>query len=603
MTVDPALVRVPTLEAVAGAYARGADPRALLEAVLDRIEKADPAIWISQVPADQVAARAAGLAALDADARAKLPLFGVPFAIKDNIDAAGMETTAACPAFAYPAAASAPVVERLVDAGAVLVGKTNMDQFATGLVGVRSPYGVPDNPIDKRLVPGGSSSGSAVAVARGLVSFALGTDTAGSGRVPAALNNIVGLKPTRGWLSARGVVPACQTLDCVSVFALTVGDAWKAAEVAAGFDPAYAWSRSLPMTPPDLPETGFRFGIPAGDDLTFDGDAHGPADFEAAITRLEALGGTAVAFDFAPFRDCAQLLYNDAFVAERLQATGRVTAEQPDEALAVIRQIIGGAARYSGVETFDAIYRLQGLRRRAEAVWQDVDVMLLPTMPRAVTREEVAADPIGPNARNGTYTNFVNFMDLAALALPSALDGARPFGVTLVGPAFSDRSLARLGQRFHAATGLTLGATYAGSAEGEAALPAGPPTTLDLLVIGAHMAGLPLNHQLTDLGGSLVAAVETAPGYRLYDLGGAPARPGMVRVEEEGAAIKGEVWRLPIESVGRFLAGIPAPLGIGTVTLADGTTVKGFLCEGHALGAATDITPHGGWRAWIARRS
>jgi allophanate hydrolase len=600
-----------TLSRLRDDYAAGTRrPTELVAAIVAAADAlADNPVWIHRVDAAALHARARALEAQSPD---ELPLYGVPFAVKDNIDVAGLPTTAACPDFSYVATDTAPVVQRLLDAGAILVGKTNLDQFATGLVGARSPWGACRNSFDPAYVSGGSSAGSAVAVAAGLVSFSLGTDTAGSGRVPAGFNNIVGLKPTLGNLSTRGVVPACLTLDCVSIFALTAADAASVCAVAAGYDAAHPWSRPLPAAR-EVPATGFVFGVPRRDQRAFFGNSAYDALYEEAVARLETLGGHAREIDFAPFAETAALLYGGPWVAERYHAARSIIEGNPAALLPVIREIIGGAANYDAVDTFDALYRLAELRRATEPVWREIDAMALPTAPTIPTLAAVAAAPIARNSELGTYTNFVNLLDLAAVAVPAAIAPAGgpvaglPFGITLIGPAGSDAGLLRLAGRFHAATGLPLGATGRpqpavadeSGAPGAAGRDAAGTAEIEIAVCGAHLSGQPLNHQLTELGGRLVGAALTAPDYRLYALnGGPPARPGLVR-SAAGAAIHVEVWSLPAAALGGFVDGIPAPLGVGRIELADGRTVMGFLCEAYATADAVDITEFGDWRRWL----
>ncbi len=559
---------------------------------------AENPLWITRVPDDALLARAAALES-DPAARA-LPLYGIPFAVKDNIDVAGLPTTAACEAFRHVPEANAAAVQRLLDAGAMLVGKTNLDQFATGLVGTRSPYGEVANAFDPAYVSGGSSSGSAVAVALGLASFALGTDTAGSGRVPAAFNNLVGLKPTRGLVSTRGVLPACRTLDCVSVFALDARDARVVLDVLDAFDAGdpYARRDRAPCTP-----RGMRIGVPPLDTLDFFGDGAARQAFEAALDRLDAIGAVRVAIDLAPFVAAAELLYGGPWVAERHAAIRALFDRRPDALLPVIRRIVGEAARYSATDAFEAAYRLATLRRASEAAWASCDALLLPTAGTIYTRAEVAADPLGPNTRLGRYTNFVNLLDLAAIAVPSAFrpDGL-PFGVTFVAPAGTDRWLCDLGAAWQQATALPLGATGAPLAPPSPAHRPLGPDEVAVAVVGAHLAGLPLNHQLTERGARLLRTGRTTAAYRLYALPGTtPAKPGLVRTGD-GVPIEVEVWGMPADRFGSFVAGIPAPLGIGTVALEDGTHVQGFVCEAYAIADATDISHHGGWRAYLASR-
>lgn len=558
----------------------------------------DNPIWIHRIDDAALMDRARELEALPQDG---LPLYGVPFAVKDNIDVAGLPTTAACPAFEYVPDTSAPVVSHLIDAGAILIGKTNLDQFATGLVGTRSPWGACQNAFDPDYVSGGSSSGSAVAVALGLVSFALGTDTAGSGRVPAGFNNLIGLKPSLGRISTRGVVPACLTLDCVSVFALTAADAQAVLDVAGAHDPKHPWSRAA-LPAPAIPTDRFTFAVPSESDLEFFGDSAYADQFEAACARLEALGGERRNFDYRPFAETAALLYGGPWVAERFHAARRIAAEQPDALLPVIRTILEGANAYSAVDTFDALYRLAALKLRCAQLWDDHDIMLLPTAPTHPTIAAVDADPIARNSELGTYTNFVNLLDFSAVAVPAGLTpGDMPFGVTMIGPAGADSGLLALAEKFHAETGLPLGATahpQPAPSQPDASTSSGPDT-IKIAVCGAHLSGQPLNHQLTDRGGQLVANTFSAPSYRFYALaGGPPARPGMIRAED-GASIRVEVWELPAETVGSFVAGIPAPLGVGRLELADGSDVMGFICEPYAISDARDITDMGDWRVYL----
>jgi allophanate hydrolase len=585
------------------AYAGGLTPREVVEEVFRRIDAAaDPGIFLSLADRDRLLAAAAALGQHDPGR----PLWGVPCAVKDNIDVAGFPTTAACPAFAYGPDVSAAAVERLSAAGAIVIGKTNLDQFATGLVGVRTPYPVPRNAIDPALVPGGSSSGSAVAVARGLVTFALGTDTAGSGRVPAALNRIVGLKPTLGAVSTRGVVPACRTLDCVSVFALTVDDAHRVYAVMAGFDAGDPHSRRVAVVPPAAPPV-VRAGIPTAASLRFHGDAASERAFAESVRHLEALGAVAVPVDMEPFYAVADMLYEGAWVAERQAAFGDFIEAHPDAVHPVTKAIVGGAKTLSATDAFRGFYRLAALRRAVEPVLDAIDMLVVPSIPYPVTMAEVAAEPVAANSRLGTYTNFVNLLDLSALAVPGPdrSDG-RPSGVTLIGRAGADGMLAAVGRRLHAASRTRMGATGrpvpALPETVDAALPDG---WVRLAVVGAHLSGMPLNPVLRDLGGVFVRTGRTAPDYRFYALaGGPPPRPGLVRVAPgEGAAIDLEIWALPPAGFGRFVDTVPPPLGIGTVRLADGSPVRGFICEGAGIEGAVDITAHGGWKAYLASRT
>jgi allophanate hydrolase len=585
-----------TIQAILQAHRNGTAPADTIRDVYARIRAyGDPALFITLRPEEEAIAAAERLAGAGAQDQ---PLYGVPFVVKDNIDVAGLPTTCACPAFEYRPTRSAEVVAKLEAAGAVVIGKTNLDQFATGLVGVRSPYGVPRNALRPDLIPGGSSSGSAVAVAAGLVPFALGTDTAGSGRVPAALNGIVGLKPSLGALSTSGVVPACRTLDCVSVFALTVEDAYLAFDVAAGFDPSDPFSRRLPRRAMGAPPPTLRIGVPRPDQLKFFGDGAAEAAYAADVARFAQGGGSIVEIDFEPFASVARFLYEGPWVAERYAATKPLIEERPEALHPVTRQIIESGKNISAVAAFEAFYRLAGLRRASEGVWATIDLLALPTIPATYTIAEVEADPIRLNSNLGTYTNFVNLLDLAAIAIPSGMrrDGL-PSSLTLIAPAGSDAYLAGIGAALQ---------TGSDHALGMASLPLrAKPGQIELAVVGAHLSGMPLNRELVGLGASFVRKVETTKDYRLYALPGSnPPKPGLLKVAaESGNAIAAEIWALDAEGFGSFVSRIPPPLGIGTLTFTDGTTAKGFLAEAEALRQAQDISHLGGWRAFMAGRA
>jgi allophanate hydrolase len=566
--------------------------RQTIDEVLTRIAAAgDDKVWISRAPDADLRAQADTLDAQRGEIE-RLPLYGVPFAVKDNIDVAAMMTTAACPGFAYKPETSAEIVKRLTKAGAIVVGKTNLDQFATGLVGVRSPYGVPRNPFDAEYLPGGSSSGSAVAVAAGLVSFALGTDTAGSGRVPAGFNNIVGLKPTANAISTDGVVPACRSLDCVSVFALSCADASAVLTVGGKRSVGPAIGKA------------FRFGRLRPEDAEFFGDAAYAALYHKAIDQLTSLGGTGHEFDYAPFRDAARLLYSGPWVAERTAAVGEFIEQADDKAgvWPTTRQIILGGGKYSAVDAFKGQYQLDTLRSAAFQAMHSLDILVLPTAGTIYKVADLEREPVLYNSHLGHYTNFVNFFGMCALSLPSGFrpDGM-PFGVTLVGRAGEECALLAFGARWQREFPLPLGKTSSRL----------PPLECDpvviedrvaIAVVGAHMSGLPLNRQLTDLGGRLERTGKTAPIYRFFALpGGPPHRPGLVRANKDGGTIDLEVWSLSAANVGAFVRQIPAPLGFGTVMLDDGTSVLGFLCESYATDGAQDITGLGGWRAYLQK--
>ncbi|MFJ5490015.1 allophanate hydrolase [Pectobacterium carotovorum] len=569
-----------------------------LGVLLASLSPDDPA-WIALATPEHLQAQIAALLPLYREKPDALPLFGVPFAVKDNIDVAGLPTSAACPAFTYLADNDATAVAKLKAAGAIVVGKTNLDQFATGLVGTRSPFGAVPNTFNGEYISGGSSSGSASVLARGLVAFSLGTDTAGSGRVPAGFNNIVGLKPTKGWLSASGVVPACRLNDTISVFALTVEDAFTVAELAGGYDESDAYSRCHPgRSPASLPAQP-RFAIPS--DPTFFADAVAQAAWQQALVELEATGATLHPIDFSIFTQLADQLYQGPWVAERTVAVGDML-QQPENMDQVVHGIVASGERFSAVEAFKAEYLRAELARQIQQTLASFDALVVPTSPTIHTREAMKQEPVRYNSQLGTYTNFTNLADLSALALPAPFrtDGL-PAGITLIAPAWHDRALASFGLRWQAHLALTLGATGKTLPAGQATL---PPSALHvrLAVVGAHLTGMPLNHQLTRRDAVRVEETRTAENYRLYALANTqPAKPGLAK-STDGAAIIVELWDIPLARFGEFVAEIPAPLGIGTLTLLDGRQVKGFICEPAALSDAVDITEFGGWRHWLARQ-
>ncbi|MFJ3896959.1 allophanate hydrolase [Streptomyces sp. NPDC090083] len=530
-----------------------------------------PEIWIDLRPQTEVEHEAR---ALDdrLTAGERLPLAGRLFAVKGNIDVHGLPTTAGCPAYAYAPEADAPVVARLRAAGALVLGATNLDQFATGLVGTRSPYGAVRNAHDPERISGGSSAGSAVAVALGIVDFALGTDTAGSGRVPAAFNGIVGLKPTRGLVPTAGVVPACASIDCVTVFARTLPEA----EQALAFMTSPP-TRTLPPLPQRTPGP-WRVAVPPRDQLGELDEGWAEA-YEEAVTRLSRAGAEIRTLDLTPFTEAAAMLYQGAFVAERYTAVGafidKAIASGTEGLDPTVAEIITRARDIPAHQLYADEERLTALRTRALSELADADALLLPTTPGHPTLTEVAADPLGANARLGRFTNSTNLFDLAAVAIPSGEVNGSPFGVMLIGPAFTDDRLARLARDLD--------------------------PTVPLAVVGAHLTGQPLNPQLLSLGARLDRTTTTAPVYRLHALATTPPKPGLVHVGEGGAAIETEVWRLPAEGLGRLLAALPRPMTLGSVQLSDGTSVPGFLCEPAALAHAEDITRYGAWRTYLDR--
>ncbi|WP_439820839.1 allophanate hydrolase [Pseudomonas sp. HLG18] len=586
------------LDALRQAYRNGdTTPRQLLLALREKAAALNPDyhLFIHLLSAEEMEPYLAALDGRDLDS---LPLYGAPFAIKDNIDLAGVPTTAACPAFAYVPERSATIVERLLALGAIPLGKTNLDQFATGLNGSRSPYGACPNSVLPEYPSGGSSAGSSLAVALGVASFALGTDTAGSGRVPAALNNLVGLKASKGLISTAGVLPACRTLDCVTTFTATAREASQLLALTAHLDPRDEYSRSNPSwndgSAFGVPRP-FRFGVPRAQDLEFFGCKEGPRLFGDAIDRLKALGGEAVELDLSPFLEAARLLYEGPWVAERYSVAGELMEENPAAVLPVIRAVLAKAPAVSGVQTFRAQYRLQALKAVCDKALEGLDCVLTPTIGRPVTLAELDAEPVLRNSELGYYTNFMNLLDYAAVAVPGGfMANGLPWGVTLFGRAFTDQYL--------------LGMADALQRQQDPALPTpNNPARHDrarLVVCGAHLDGLALNGQLRQRGARLIEATYSSKDYKLYALaGGPPLRPGMLRVADGGVSIAVEVWELPSSELGSFLTGIPAPLGLGKVQLADGRWESGFICEPYGLEGATDISHLGGWRAYLQTRN
>lgn len=565
---------------------------AIMAATLERIAAYDaiqPQIWISRADAGALMAQAHAIDARVA-AGETLPLAGVPYAAKDNIDVAGLATTAACPAFAYQPAADATVIARLAAAGAICVGKTNLDQFATGLNGTRSPYGAPRNAHNLAWISGGSSSGSSVAVAAGLVPFALGTDTAGSGRVPAAFQHLIGFKPSRGRWSGHGLVPACRTIDCITVFTDTAADARLVDAVIAGFDVADAYSRPLA----NRPLTPRRFGVPLRHQRNWFGDMEAEHLHELALARLAQLGEV-VEIDIAPLLEAAQLLYGGPWVAERTAAMAAILTSNPDAVDPTVRTVVEQGWGKSAVELFNGIYRLAAIKRHADLMWTDIDVLALPTTPTSYRVAEMLASPVALNSNLGLYTNFVNLLDMAAVAVPAGVKAnGVGFGFSFIGPADSDLALLDLAEHWAAAGGA----------------PSPPPLDLEgkmqtvrLAVVGAHLKDMPLHWQLTSRNAHFVGAFETAPTYRLYAMADSvPPKPALV-FDPTGGPIKLEVYELGVAEFGSFVVDVPPPLAIGTVTLADGSSVKGFVAEPRALAGAQDITQLGGWRAYIAQRT
>ena len=582
-----------TAAAIARAVADGTTTaEAVAQATLARIaayHAVQPVVWIHRLPDSTVLASARSVDARIA-AGEVLPLAGVPFAIKDNIDLAGCPTTAGCPDFAYDPAQSAGVVARLIAAGAVPVGKTNLDQFATGLNGTRSPHGAPACAFNRSYVSGGSSSGSAIAVAAALVPIALGTDTAGSGRVPAAFNGLIGFKPTKGRWSTAGLVPACRSIDCITVFAHDAADAALVDGVVAGYDGADPWSRDRVDTPLALS----RIGVPLPHQRQFLGDLAAERLYAQALDRLKANGAELVEIDLTPLSEAARLLYDGPWVAERTAALADFLHTHPDSIDPTVRTIVEGGLGRSAVEVFQGIYRLAELKRQAEAMWGRIDALCLPTAPTIYRLAEMRASPIALNSNLGLYTNFVNLLDMAAIAIPAGWRrNGTGFGVTLIGPAWTDRALIDHAARW-----------CAGDPYPHPPLDLETPVETALLaVVGAHLEGMPLHWQLTSRNARHVATTTTAASYRLYAMADSvPPKPALIH-DAGGAAIAVEIYELDMASFGSFVAEVPPPLAIGTVTLADGSTVKGFVAEPRAMVGATDITELGGWRAYIATRA
>lgn len=597
----PTILDLSSLQA---AYADGLSPLELVEEVIARCKASDdPAIFITKMPEDDLRAQAQALLAR-APSPNSLPLWGIPFAVKDNIDVAGLPTTAGCPAYAYAPEQDATVVARLKAAGALVIGKTNLDQFATGLNGTRSPHGAPRSVFDKAYVSGGSSSGSAVAVASGLAAFSLGTDTAGSGRVPAAFNNLVGIKPTPGLVPNVGVVPACRSVDVVTVFAATVGDGIAIRKIMDGYDAADPFSRKA--APTALPNEGLRIGVLEGAEREFFGNKQVEALYDAAIERAKSLGATIVPFDYVSFRQAAELLYNGPWVAERLAAVKDFLATNAGDFDPTVRTIIEGAKSYSAVDAFEGRYKLEALGQQVKAEWQKFDVMLLPTSPTTYTVDDMLADPIVRNGHFGRYTNFANLYGYAAIAIPAGFDSNDhlPAGVTLIGPAFSDDALAPFADAMHRSLAAGMGKDKTAVIPEASRVALGDDGLVTIVVVGAHLTGMPLNHELTGPGGKLVKTCRTAGDYRLFVLPNTtPPKPGLIREPGfQGSGLEVEVWKVTPEAFGQFVQNIPAPLGIGKVTLDDGSQVSGFLCEAHAVVGAQEVTALGGWRAYIAQR-
>lgn len=545
----------------------------------------------------------------------RFPLYGIPFAVKDNIDVSSFASTAGCVVLNEIKTQDAEVVRRLKQAGAIVLGKTNLDQFATGLVGTRSPYGAVPNSFDSAYVSGGSSSGSASVVARGMVPFSLGTDTAGSGRVPAAFNNIVGLKPTKGRFSNRGVVPACKSIDCVSIFALCIEDAAQVAQILEGYDQEDVYSRQHPENTPATFSTHPHFAIPA--QLEFFNDEQAEQAFAESVDQLKQLGVRITAIDFSVFEQLAAQLYAGSWVAERTAAVGDLLTQHADQVDATVREIISQGLGFSAVDAYQAEYLRRDLSRKIQQTLSEFDALLVPTTPTIYKISDISEHPIEYNAHLGRYTNFTNLADLSAVALPAGFRADDlPVGISLIAPAWHDDALAVFAQRWQAHLQLPLGATQRPYVEWAQSVnehstkflsrskpchASGPsPHHVRVAVVGAHLTGMPLNFQLTTRQAVFVERAFTSAAYALYALDGTqPAKPGLVRNTQIGKTIELELWDIPVARFGEFVAEIVSPLGMGNVELDDGRWVKGFICEPFALAQAQEISHFGGWRAYI----
>lgn len=620
--MNTAFITDMSIHALHESYRSGSlSPTQLMADIRQRAQDYDEHnIWIHLLTEKEQSSYIEALAEKDIETS---PLWGIPFAIKDNLDLVGIPTTAACEAFSYKPTETAFVVAQLIDAGAIPVGKTNMDQFATGLNGTRSTWGACKNAFNKDYISGGSSSGSAVAVALGLATFSLGTDTAGSGRVPACFNNLIGLKPSRGLLSATGLVPACRSLDCITAFAYNTDDANTVLSVAEGYDADDAYSRENPyqnqarhygqwsgklsgggIGQSSAEETpSLKIGVIPKAQLAFFGDATYRAAYEKTLAMLQADGAELIEIDYAPFEEAAKLLYEGPWVAERYIATLPLIEEQPDALFPVVRDIIAPGGDLKAVDLFKAQYRLNALKKICDQQLAPFDCLLTPTAGTCFTIDEMLEQPIARNSQLGKYTNFMNLLDYASIAVPTQItEKALPFGVTLVSFAISDRQLLSIARHIHKLAKLNQGASD---------LPVVYPDTkayksmrtIDVLVCGAHLEGQPLNWQLTERGASLKSVTTTAPAYKMFALeGGPPYKPGLIYDAENGSAIDVEIWRMPAEQFGSFVGDIPKPLGIGKVKIVDGSYVSGFICEPFGVDGAEDITHFGGWREFIAQK-
>lgn len=563
-------------------------PTARVAAAYRRIAEVDrPEVWITLRAEADVTAEAAAVEQRLAVGES-LPLAGVLVAVKDNIDVAGLPTTAACPEFAYTAQITAAAIERLVSAGAVILGKTNLDQFATGLVGTRSPYGAVRNAYDPALISGGSSSGSAVAVALGIVDIGIGTDTAGSGRVPAALHGIVGIKATLGIIPAHRVIPACADYDAVTVFAIDLDRAVAAGAVMAGPEPRDPRSRSWPADVPLAAPQTIRLAIPRAADLAALSTPYRDA-FARTVSAVTSAGISTDEVDISGMLDAALLLYDGAIVAERYAAVGAFLDTVPASADRTVTAIINAARATTGPGFATDLDTLAKARAAAAATLRGFTGLLLPTTTEHPSIAAVQADPFGINRRMGTFTNFCNLLDMAAVAVPGLPTATgTPFGVMVVTPAFADQVAVDIAARIIGADNI----------------PTLVEDGVELAVLGAHLRGQPLHWQLEDIGARYTGEIRTTDAYRLTALDTTPPKPGLVRHGPRlGAPIRGELFRVSTAGLGRFLAALPAPMALTSIDLSDGRAVIGFTCTYDAAGSATDITSYGGWKGYLQNQS
>ena len=587
-----------TIENLKNAYKNGLSPEEVINEIFNRIKIInDPNIFINLSNLDSLHAEAKNLGYFNPN----MPLWGIPFAVKDNIDVNKIVTTAGCHEFSYIPKDDAFTVNLLKKSGALMIGKTNLDQFATGLVGVRSPYGAPLNAVDQLIVPGGSSSGSAVSVGHGIVSFSLGTDTAGSGRVPAALNNIVGLKPSLGSLSSSGVVPACRTIDTVSVFAMTVEDAYNVFTILNEYDEKDSYSKSFKKLPLSLPQHPIKIGIPDKSSIRFFNDNFQSESFDRNINKLKLNDFEITPINFEPFYEIAQLLYEGSWVAERYTVIEDLLKKNSKAIHNVTRQIIKKAENFSAADTFEDYYKLSELKRKVKPILSSVDMLCVPSIPTFYSVNDLINDPFTPNSNLGTYTNFVNLLDMCGITVPTdpRIDG-RPGSITFLAMSGEDNLVASTAILFEKNCKRYLGGTKF-ELENPNDLKEYHNSSIDIAVCGAHMEGLTLNWQLRDLGAHFVKKSKTSSHYKLFALTNLnPIRPGLLRsFSQDGNTINLEIWRIPKKNFGKFIEYVQAPLSIGSVELEDGKWIKGFLCENSGTINAKNISNIGDWREYI----